>query len=170
MHERAFVPACYLAPQSPDRDCFAAGLLRPPLQPASWWHQLMCPSDCPCRVDVVSLPVRKSVRAGSSPGAEAVWLIRLRPPIGLRPGLCMGLLHSNISAANDISGSQTGSQLPQALGYVRLRPAIIAAARTHVRPHLAPSGILRKCLLSSRSRVRVAVGAQMMQVHVDIRN
>ncbi len=51
----------------------------------------------------------------------------------------------------------------------------------HVQPlSLQPNGTsgdtqhyratLRKCLLSSRSRVRVAVGAQIVQVGVDIRN
>jgi hypothetical protein len=38
------------------------------------------------------------------------------------------------------SGSQTGSQRPQAWGYAGPRPAIITAAQRHVRPHQAMSG------------------------------
>jgi hypothetical protein len=47
--------------------------------------------------------------------------------------------HSTISLANQISGSQTGSQRRQAHCHARPRPAILAAAERHVRPHLAPS-------------------------------
>jgi hypothetical protein len=51
-----------------------------------------------------------------------------------------GIDRSNISVANEIPGSQTGSQRPQAQGYGRPRPANIAAAERHVRPRRATSG------------------------------
>jgi hypothetical protein len=47
---------------------------------------------------------------------------------------------SNISEANEIAGSQLGSQRRQTLGYARLQSASICAAKRHIRPHLAPSG------------------------------
>ena len=48
--------------------------------------------------------------------------------------------HSNISEANEITGSQLGSQRCQILGYVRPQSASVGAAKRHVRPHLASSG------------------------------
>ena len=48
--------------------------------------------------------------------------------------------HSSVSVANKISGSQTGSQRPQAQGDARPHPAIRTCAERHVRPHLAPPG------------------------------
>jgi hypothetical protein len=48
--------------------------------------------------------------------------------------------HSNISDANEIAGSQSGSQRGQILGYVKPQSASISAAKHHVRPRLAPSG------------------------------
>jgi hypothetical protein len=57
-------------------------------------------------------------------------------------------------------GIQTGSQRPESLGHARPFPAIATATKRHVRPYPAPPEHVRKCLLS-RSRVRVAVGAQV---------
>jgi hypothetical protein len=60
-----------------------------------------------------------------------------------KPGLCevdITFDHSNISEANEITGSQSGSQRQQIPGYPRPLPATISAAREHIRPHLAPSG------------------------------
>ena len=54
---------------------------------------------------------------------------------------------SSIGAANNVLGSQAGSQRPEIQGYIRPHPAIIAAARTHVRPCQAPRATLRECLL-----------------------
>jgi hypothetical protein len=71
----------------------------------------------------------------------------------IRPG------HPNISVANGIPGSQNGSQRPQIAGSTRhMQPLPIRPSGTsgHVR---RCSATLRKCLLSSRSRVRVAVGS-----------
>jgi hypothetical protein len=48
--------------------------------------------------------------------------------------------HSNISEANEITGSQLGSQRCQILGYVRPQSASVGAAKRHVRPHPASSG------------------------------
>jgi hypothetical protein len=71
-----------------------------------------------------------------------------------------GLL--NVSPANENSGSQTGSQRPDNLGYLELPQAIITAADgTSGHIQRLPRA-LRKCLLSSRSRVRVAVGALLI--------
>jgi hypothetical protein len=48
--------------------------------------------------------------------------------------------HLDISVANEIAGSQTGSQRPQAPSHSRPRQAILAAAERHVRPYRARSG------------------------------
>jgi hypothetical protein len=48
--------------------------------------------------------------------------------------------HSNISEANEITGSQLGSQRRQILGYVRPQSASVGAAKRHVRPRLASIG------------------------------
>jgi hypothetical protein len=48
--------------------------------------------------------------------------------------------HPNISEANEITGSQLGSQRRQILGYVRPQSASVGAAKRHVRPHPASSG------------------------------
>ena len=70
--------------------------------------------------------------------AGRVWLNRigrrLDSRVGLRPE------QSDISAANEIAGSQTGSQRPQAQGRVGPHPAIISAAGRHVGPHRATPG------------------------------
>jgi hypothetical protein len=66
---------------------------------------------------------------------------------------------SEVSVANDIRGSQPGSQRPPVPGDVRRRPAIFAAARADVRRHWATSGDVGKVPPKSRSRVRVALGA-----------
>ena len=70
---------------------------------------------------------------------------QMRPRARLRPGAAQDLVaesapgHSNVSAANEIAGSQTGSQRPQAQGCARPPPAIPAAVERHVRPRPAPS-------------------------------
>src|SRR5262249_24984094 len=48
--------------------------------------------------------------------------------------------HPNISEANEITGSQLGSQRQQIQGYARPLSATISAATEHVRPHLESSG------------------------------
>jgi len=57
--------------------------------------------------------------------------------------------HSNISEANEIAGSQLGSQHRQMLGYARPQSASISAAKRHIRPHLATSGD-RPCVPSKQ--------------------
>ena len=47
---------------------------------------------------------------------------------------------SNISEANEIEGSQLGSQRGQMWGYVKPQSASINAAKQRVGPHLASSG------------------------------
>jgi hypothetical protein len=46
--------------------------------------------------------------------------------------------HSNMSVANGIAGSQTGSQRPQGQGHARPYSAISATAKRHVRLRPAP--------------------------------
>jgi hypothetical protein len=78
--------------------------------------------------------------------------------------------HSDISVANEVAGSLTGSQRPQIHGHAkhmqprRVRPSGTSGCIRH-RP-----ATLRKRLLSSRSRVRVTVGAQIILVVHNIRN
>ena len=76
------------------------------------------------------------------------------PPAGAAPSLNLELLgdwtgdpvavtgpvHSNISAANDISGSQDGSQQRQAPGYVRPQRTSAFAGERHAGLHPATSG------------------------------
>jgi hypothetical protein len=51
---------------------------------------------------------------------------------------------SNISVANKVAGSLTGSQRPQARGHVRPRPASLATAGTHVRRyHATPRDVTK---------------------------
>jgi hypothetical protein len=47
--------------------------------------------------------------------------------------------HSNMSQANEIAGSQVGSQRRQILGYARPQSVSIGAAKQYIRPHLAAS-------------------------------
>lgn len=49
-----------------------------------------------------------------------------RPGDAWRFGGRIGLDHPDISVANEIAGSQTGSQRPQAYGHTEPRPAILA--------------------------------------------
>ena len=46
----------------------------------------------------------------------------------------------DISIANGIQGSRTGSQRPQIQGYTWPHPATAVAAKQHVRRHLALQG------------------------------
>jgi hypothetical protein len=52
-------------------------------------------------------------------------------------------------------------------GHSQLLSVQLDGTSGHIRHHPAT---LRECLLSSRSRVRVAVGAQIVQLDINIRN
>jgi hypothetical protein len=54
-------------------------------------------------------------------------------------GLALAMSIRTLALLRD-SGSQTGSQQPQAQGHARPRPAIIVAAERHARPRRATSG------------------------------
>ena len=54
-------------------------------------------------------------------------------------GIASGPDRPDISVANEIQGSQTGSQPRQARGHARPRPATITSAQRHVRPRSATS-------------------------------
>ena len=59
-----------------------------------------------------------------------------------RPVLPTG--HSDISVANEVTGSLTGSRRPQMRGHAGPYTAIMAVAGRHVRPHLASLGHISK--------------------------
>ena len=110
--------------------------LRHQLIRSLWW---LGPSGAP-------MPSRKSYPVKPLPSArrpcpagpdESCWL-------GSCIGLACAALIPNVSAANEIPGRQTGSQRPQAPGYVRPHPATLAAGGTHVRPHRAMPGDVRR--------------------------
>jgi len=101
---------------------------------------------------ISELAVADDLRAGRPPAGPLREPYRgrhpkqqMRPRARLRPGAAQDLVaesapgHSNVSAANEIAGSQTGSQRPQAQGCARPPPAIPAAVERHVRPRPAPS-------------------------------
>ena len=67
--------------------------------------------------------------------------------------------HSNISVANESPGSQTGRQQPQIQDRIRLLQPLPGRPNGTSGDTWRHPAALRKCLLSSRSRVRVAVGA-----------
>jgi hypothetical protein len=52
--------------------------------------------------------------------------------------------YPDVSLANQILGSQTGSRRPQTQSYIRPRRAIIAVGRCHVRRHPAMPGDVGK--------------------------
>ena len=118
----------------------------PPVQ-GSHVGQLESPSDCDGRgVDHAQWPVvigaRKlshSRHAGVTmrehPGATARVLTSRSS--GCRRAMLLAL---RTLALLTITGSQTGSQRPQARGHAAPRPAILAAVKRHVRPHLATPG------------------------------
>ena len=66
---------------------------------------------------------------------------------------------SNISLAKGYPDSQADSQRPQAQGHFKPRQAI-AATRNCTSGYVPPcQGMPRECLLSSRSQVRILLGA-----------
>ena len=72
--------------------------------------------------------------------------------------------------ADEIPGSQKGSQRPQIQGASgHIKPSGVEQSGTSGRTQHRPP-TLRKYLLSSRSRVRVAVGAPTVQVNQYFRN
>jgi hypothetical protein len=105
-------------PQPPARAADSRFRIRPGLSAAAPGHAAARPRREGSRCGLL-IPVSRSL--AHDPAAESA------------PG------YSNISIANEFSGSQTGSQRPQAQGHVGPRPAIVTAARRHVRPHPAPS-------------------------------
>jgi hypothetical protein len=61
------------------------------------------------------------------------------------------------------AGSQTGSQQWPIPGDARLRPATVGTAQWHIGSHPAPQlATSGECHLSSRSRVRVALGSRFL--------
>ncbi len=90
----------------------------------------------------LSVPSRKPYPVGAiaERGGRSC---RMALPNGSCEAEC-GADHPDISLANEIPGSQTGSQRPQTPGDARPRPAILAAAGSHVRPHRAASGDVGK--------------------------
>jgi hypothetical protein len=78
--------------------------------------------------------------------------------------------HSNVSVANEVAGSLTGSndhRYRATSGHIQPLREQLGGTSGHIWHRQV---ILRKCLLSSRSRVRVAVVAQMTLVNRHIRN
>jgi hypothetical protein len=82
-----------------------------------------------------TVPLASQVTATPSPAAASAW----PGPGHGRPGYLVASppVHSNVSLASEVSGSQTGSQRPQAWGYIRPYPATITSAERHVRRHPA---------------------------------
>ncbi len=70
------------------------------------------------------------------------------PPVTLSREIGLGsILRSigpNVSEANEIPGSQVGSQRRQIVGDAGPRPATVGAAERHIRPYPATSGDVRE--------------------------
>jgi hypothetical protein len=80
-----------------------------------------------------------AVPRGSIAGVQAAGLCRRCP--GARDSVAVaGHEYSNISVANEVAGSLTGSQRPQMRGYAMPHAAAAGVAKRHVRPHMAPPG------------------------------
>ena len=82
-----------------------------------------------------AFPLPVDLAVAGAPKAPGLSVLSVRRQSA---GTCVRSI--DISEANEIAGSQLGSQRGQILSYARPQSASISAAKRHIRPQLAPSG------------------------------